>query len=104
MAEEDSAIASALTRTLEADDDAGEAVNVVDVLMGLSGATRRIADAITPNLVGSKDAYGGHVESLTEAMMGVTGGLVQIAESIADLAQAVREREHGYVTKSKKGD
>ena len=37
------------------------------------------------------DATGGHVASLTEAVMGITAGLVSIASSIDNLADAVRE-------------
>jgi hypothetical protein len=32
------------------------------------------------------DAYGGHVASLTESVMGITGGLMAIAESIQNVA------------------
>ena len=52
-----------------------------------------VANAITPNIIGSRDASGGHVESLTEAVMGVTAGLIRIAEAIDGLAEAVRERD-----------
>ena len=64
----------------------------------------RVADAICPfpSLPG-KDASGGYVASLTEAIMGMTGGLVRIAESIETLAEAVRDREkrHGINRKRK---
>jgi len=58
-----------------------------------SSGLKAIADAITP-FVGApgKDASGTYVASLTEALMGITSGLVMIAESIGDLAEAVRER------------
>lgn len=52
---------------------------------------QRIGDSITANLVGSFDATGGHVESLTEAVMGVTSGLVKIAEAIDGLSEAIKE-------------
>jgi hypothetical protein len=55
-------------------------------------ALQAIARAITANAVGGTDAAGGHVESLTEAVMGMTAGLIQIANAISDLAEAVRER------------
>lgn len=48
---------------------------------------KRLADAITPNTIGT-DAGGGHVESLTEAVMGVTKGLFAIAAAIDGLASA----------------
>ena len=55
-------------------------------------AIERIANAITPWSVHPvEDAYGGHVASLTEAIMGVTGGLCRIADSISELADAVKE-------------
>ena len=57
----------------------------------LSMAVRRLADAITPNIAGGTDAAGGHVSSLTEAVMGVTSGLCRIASAIEDLASAVSE-------------
>jgi len=52
----------------------------------------RIASAITPACAGSSDETGVHIESLTEAVMGVTAGLCRIAESIGDLAEAAREK------------
>ena len=54
----------------------------------------RIAEAITPfvNEVG-RDASGGYVASLTEAVMGMTAGLHKIADSISDLADAVRDEK-----------
>lgn len=54
-------------------------------------AFKRIGDAITANVVGSNDESGGHVTSLTEAVMGMTAGLCRIADSISELAEAVRE-------------
>ena len=54
----------------------------------------KLARAITPlSALAGTDAAGGRVESLTEAIMGVTAGLVQIADAIGDLAEAVRERD-----------
>lgn len=57
----------------------------------LANGIYRLASAITPNVAGSKDATGVHVESLTEAGMGVTSGLMAIANAIQNLADAVRE-------------
>lgn len=54
---------------------------------------RLVANAITP--VGSlagEDATGGRVASLTEAVMGMTKAMVQIADAIDHLAEAVSER------------
>ncbi len=51
-----------------------------------------IRDAITKSGArGAHDAAGVYVESLTEAVMGVTAGLVQIAEALRDVADAMRE-------------
>lgn len=55
---------------------------------------KHLTDAITPiSALPGNDAAGGTVNSLTEAVMGVTAGLVRIADAISDLAEAVRERE-----------
>jgi hypothetical protein len=86
--------AEALLRTLESvnvPDSQMEPANVVDVLHSLHCAAYRIAAAITPNVVGCEDASGGHVESLTEAVIGITGGLCRIADAISELADAVRD-------------
>lgn len=86
--------AQAITHTLESPNVADsnlEPANVVDVINHLSYSTRRIADAITPNITGGKDETGGHVESLTEAVMGMTRGLCQIASSIELLAEVIRD-------------
>ncbi len=51
-----------------------------------------LANSITPaSSFGGRDANDGYVASLTEAVMGITGGLVRIANAIDDLADAVRE-------------
>jgi hypothetical protein len=51
----------------------------------------RLARSITPEALPGRDAADGHVESLTEAVMGITSGLFEIARSIDGLADAVRE-------------
>lgn len=51
-----------------------------------------IGNAITPRgTAPGTDACGGSVDSLTEAVMGQTAGLVSIANAISELAEAVRE-------------
>lgn len=55
-------------------------------------ALHRVANAIMPDGMG-RDANDGYVASLGESVMGVTGGLVKIADAISDLAAAIRERE-----------
>ena len=60
----------------------------------ISDGLGNLAKAVTPlGALAGTDAVGGQVESLTEAVMGVTAGLVRIADAISDLAEAVRERE-----------
>jgi hypothetical protein len=84
----------AILRTLESpnvSDSNLEPANVVDVLSHLAHATARAANAITPPCAGA-DTYGGHVESLTEAVMGMTKGLQDIAGAIENLALAVSGR------------
>ena len=53
---------------------------------------RTLANAIMPlNVIGGTDATGIHVESLTEAVMGVTAALTMIADAINNNADAIRE-------------
>lgn len=57
------------------------------------GAVKGVRDAITPfSALPGRDETGGVITSLTEAVMGMTAGLVKIADSISELAAAVRER------------
>jgi hypothetical protein len=88
--------ADAIIRTLESPnvcDSNLENANVVDVINYLANSTRRIANAITPqNAEPGRDAVDTYVRSLTEAVCGVTGGLVRIANAIESLADAVREQ------------
>ena len=66
-----------------------EAANLVDVIQRLSEQTCKIARAITPqDAIAGEDAAGGRVGSLTEAIMGVTAGLVRIADAIVYHADA----------------
>jgi len=69
-----------------------EPANVVDVINYIAIGLDKVANAITPrNAAAGQDAAGGHVESLTEAVMGVTNGASQIADAINNLAEAIRE-------------
>lgn len=45
----------------------------------------RLASAITPNICGGPGANGGHIESLTEAVMDASESLLNIARSIESL-------------------
>ena len=88
--------ADAIVRTLESpnvSDCNGENANVVDVLNYLANSAGRIAKSITPlGDAAGRDATGGTVGSLTEAVMGITAGLVQVASAIESLADAVSSR------------
>lgn len=71
-----------------------EKANVVDVLDHIGTGVCRLAHAIYPKeTMPGHDETGGTVMSLTEAVMGVTGGLCRIANAISELAQAVEN--HG---------
>lgn len=72
-----------------------EAANVVDALANIAKAGFAIRTAITPIAQPGRDETDGHVESLTEAVMGVTAGLVRIADALHDLAAAIREHGGG---------
>jgi hypothetical protein len=53
----------------------------------------RLADSITPfRSAPGHDKSGGYVASLTEAVMGVTAGLCEIAEAIHRLADVMEKR------------
>lgn len=94
--------AEAIARAFESEAVAGNdlnSANVVDVLAHLAQATACVARSITPpDAIGNEDACGGHVESLTEAVMGMTGGLARIADSISELADAVRSLDLDHTT------
>lgn len=63
-----------------------ENANIVDVIHSLSNSVRAVSTAITPDAMPGIDAAGGHVRSLTEAVMGVTAGLIRIADAIDNLS------------------
>ena len=68
--------------------------DIDDVVDGIQRGFKLLANAITPaEAMAGTDAAGGRVESLTEAVMGMTAAMVQIAGAITDLADAVRERD-----------
>lgn len=67
----------------------GQAAVIAAAIVEAAGDLR---DSITPaSTTPGHDAAGGMVASLTEAVMGITGGLVRIAAALYDLAAAVRE-------------
>lgn len=61
---------------------------------GLPYAIKKIAAAITPVAVPGTDATGGTVDSLTEAVMGITAGLVRIANALEMIAEAIQEEKN----------
>ena len=62
-----------------------------DIAEALREGLRTLALAITPKGFPGTDANGGTVDSLTEACMGITGGLCSVAESIERLAGSVED-------------
>lgn len=63
-----------------------------EAITRLQWSIGKLANAVTPTgAMPGEDAAGGKVGSLTEATMGITGGLMRIAEAIEELAAAVRE-------------
>jgi len=57
---------------------------------GIENSIHTLANSITPsNVLAGHDAVGGTVCSLTEAVMGITGGLCRIAEAINNFADII---------------
>lgn len=74
--------------------DSNEYANVVDVINEAARGAFAIANAITPRgAAAGTDANGGHVESLTEAVMGMTAGLHAIADALREVAGAIEGHE-----------
>ncbi len=63
--------------------------NIIYALQVVSDQAGRLAAAITPNVSGCYDATGAHVESLTEAVMGMTAALMAISHAIEHVAEAM---------------
>lgn len=58
----------------------------------ISDSIRALAAAVTPpGSCGADDAAGTYCESLTEAVMGVTAGLVKIADALEMIGDEMRE-------------
>ena len=57
----------------------------------IAQALYSLRHSVTAPASAGHDAFGGHVESLTEAVMGQTAGLHAIAAAIVELAEAVRD-------------
>lgn len=63
-----------------------------EVAIALAKGFSLLANAITPiRSVGATDASGCYVESLTEAVMGLTSAVFQVAKEIEYLSDLVKE-------------
>lgn len=58
-------------------------------------AARVIANAITADAAPGHDAAGGTVNSLTEAVMGMTAALTMIAQAMERIADALEGAKNG---------
>ena len=64
--------------------------DLVDAILEAADSLQSISNSIIPaGVAPGEDERGGVVGSLTESLMGVTGGLCDIAEAIRCLASAV---------------
>jgi hypothetical protein len=68
-----------------------------DFITELNRGFYRVSTAITADASPGRDATGRTVGSLTESVMGVTSGLVKIADAIERLAEAVELHKGGAV-------
>jgi hypothetical protein len=81
-----------ITRSLANQEDGPDFV--LSISQALEEGFAKLANAITPiGVAPNHDATDGTVLSLTEAVMGITAGLVRVAESITYLADAVRRKD-----------
>lgn len=63
-------------------------------LPAIASGLQAVANAVTPlGDAPGQDAGGGYVGSLTEAVMGISGGLFAIAGAIERLADAIRPQD-----------
>lgn len=89
-------IALALKEVLYSENESdcnGETANIVDVVANLARSTQAVANGIrSPSACMSHDETGGMVDSLTEAVMGVTKGLCRIADAIESVAGELSSR------------
>lgn len=75
---------------MAADSDAMKSLELLVANVG------RVANAITPlDAADGRDATGVRVSSMTEALMGVTAAMVQIANAIDRLAEAAEDANQG---------
>lgn len=62
---------------------------VSEICGTMGNALSEVAKSITPDLRPERDAAGGMVQSLTEAVMGITSGLFSIASELSRIASAM---------------
>jgi len=61
-----------------------------DISNAIYNGLTSIANAITPlNAMAGSDATGGHIASLTEAVIGITNALVQVADAINNVSVSI---------------
>ncbi len=61
-----------------------------DISNAIYNGLTSIANAITPlDVMAGRDATGGHIASLTEAVVGITAALVQVAEAINNVSVSI---------------
>ena len=61
-----------------------------DISNAIYNGLKSIANAITPlGAMAGRDATGGHIASLTEAVVGITAALVQVAEAINNVSVSI---------------
>lgn len=70
----------------------GTPSNIADIVGDAVLMLNKLAVAVSNDAAPGTDATGGHINCLTESVMGITAGLVRVADAIHDLAAAVRER------------
>lgn len=81
-------------------------MNSEEALAEIASGVRLLARSITPDALPGTDASGGHVESLTESVMGINKGLLDVSLTLADglhevadsmraIATAIEERGEG---------
>lgn len=70
-----------------------EDANVVDGLFAVARAAHSISVSILPaDAIGASDGYGGHVASLTEAVMSSAAALNRIADALFAIAEATYQK------------
>jgi hypothetical protein len=67
--------------------------DIIEAVKDVAQQLHNLAEAVIPSgACGCLDVTGTRVDSLTEAVMGVSAAGVQIAEAIRELAAAIREQ------------